>query len=138
MVQKSLLFLATFSDIFTNDNLVNKAFNTQLSIGCFPTLCVFLSSPLIDIQQQYFLDCGSIKSSYRWTTNLTKQLWNITHQLWKHRNDILHKSEQLSIISVKELLKSTIITEHELGLDDLPSLFSKYFHIPIRILLLKN
>ena len=70
-----------FSDIFTNDNLVNKAFNTQLSIGWFPTLCGFLSSPLIDIQQQYFLDCGSRKSSCRWATNLTKQLWNITHQL---------------------------------------------------------
>ena len=35
-------------------------------------------------------------------------------------------------------LKTTIITEHDLGLDDLPSFFSKYFKVPIRFLLLQN
>ena len=44
-----------------------------------------------------------------------------------------------SVTMVKsELLKTTIITEHNLGLEYLPSFFSKYFQIPVTFLLLQN
>ena len=107
-------------------------------MGWFATLCGFLSLSLIEIQQTYLSEIASKKSASRWATNLTKHLWDITHQLWTQRNDALHNSEQIEMLSGKATLRSSIVLEYNLGADDLPSVYSKYFHLPLRFLFKKK
>ena len=44
------------SELFTNDLIINRNLTKQLSLGWFSTLCGFLSSSLINIQQTYFTE----------------------------------------------------------------------------------
>ena len=42
------------------------------------------------------------------------------------------------MLSGQHTLRSSIAIEYELGVDDLPSIYSKYFHISLRLLLKKK
>ena len=70
--------------------------------------------------------------------NLIKQLWNIVFQLWTFRNNALHKSDKIHLLSSKELLKEAISSELVWRPLDLPHVFRGYFSHPTIILLLKS
>jgi len=45
-------------------------------------------------QDQIWQQLKSRKSSRRWMAEIIKKLWNIAWDMWEHRNNILHNSEQ--------------------------------------------
>ena len=126
------------SHLFSDCPKINSALQTQLNIGWYHLLCGFITNDLIDLQQCFFTDIGSLKSSTRWGINLTKQLWNIVHQMWLQRNDALHKEDSIQNMTRLIILKSSISQEHNQGLQDLPHIYSSYFHIPLPSLLKRS
>jgi Fe-S cluster biosynthesis and repair protein YggX len=48
-----------------------------------------------DIQAQYFQEIGKQNSGLRWTSALIQRILQMAWDQWKHRNAILHNSENL-------------------------------------------
>ena len=127
-----------YSRIFTNNEVHNSTFQSQLNIGWFNLLSSMIFTDFFAIQQNYLLDIESKKYCTRWTTILIHTIWNITHQLWLHRNKSIHNTKAIHALSILIFLNIFITTEYDLGLDELPSIYSSYFHAPLPILLSKS
>ena len=109
-----------------------------MNIGWYNLLCGFISNDLVDLQREYLVDIDSRISSNRWMSSLSIRVWNIVHQLWKHRTDTLHNSESIHVLSGLDQLKTFITTEIEIGLATLPTVYSSYYKIPFAQLLGKS
>ena len=126
-----------------NDNVTdstphNDAFQSQVDIGWYNLLSGFLSQDIVHLQQLHFNSIKSKKTGHTWGATLIKKLWNITHQLWIQRNDVLHNTDAINALSGIVPLKATITLEHALGPINLPGVYSSYFHIPLLSLLQKS
>ena len=117
---------------------MNTAISSQMNIDWYNLLCGFISNDLVDLQHDYLVDIDFRLSSTPCASNLSIALWNIVHQLWKHKNDTLHNSEYIHLLSELDQLKTTITTELEIGLDTLPVLYYSYVNIPLARLLGKS
>ena len=60
------------SSIFSDCSTVNSAIVSQLEIGWYYFLCGMLATELVDLQQSYYTQIGSKRSSNRWATNLLR------------------------------------------------------------------
>ena len=118
--------------------MANQALLPQINIGWYNTLCGFLSPSLIDLQSSHYKSISSTRSATRWATLLITSLWDIVHQLWNHRNDIIHSNNNIQLLSGINTLKDSIREEHARGDTQLPSVYSSYFHLPLSSLLSKN
>ena len=126
------------SAIFSDSTTINTALHSQLQVTWYFLLCGLLTEDIVSLQQSYFNDIDSKKSSSRWATNLIKKLWNIPHQLWLQRNEALHKKESIYKQSKLQILKTSITNEYNYGLANLPQIYSSYFNQPLRVLLKKS
>ena len=82
---------------------------------------------IVDQQHRYYLENNSYKTRNRWGIQLITKLCTIIQNHWIHRNLILHETEELAKLSGVEKLKSAILKEYELGLGELPSVYTSYF-----------
>ena len=123
---------------YSSDTLHNKAFLSQIKLGWYPFLCGYVSSDLIQAQTAFYLEIGSRRSGLRWGSNLTSQAWNITYQLWMNRNDALHDNNNIHILSGLDLLHTAIRQEFSAGLQNLPTVYRRYFTTPLPIILNKS
>ena len=71
----------------------------------------------------------------RWATNLSKQMWDILHQIWKHRCDKLHAIEEIARMSGLVPLRISIAKEYGLGIGEIPQVYSSFFHTPLQKIL---
>jgi len=90
------------------------------------------------MQQSHYTAIESRKLGSRWASHLIKKLWNITHQLWLHRNKALHNTDKIHELSGLPQLKLSISSEYITGLQQLPSVYSSYFYTPLPALLQKS
>ena len=125
------------SAIFSDDNTANCALRYQLNISWYYTLCGMITEQIILLQQTFYQEISSKRSAHRWATDLIKQLWHIMHALWLQRNEAFHKEDSIYKLSRVTILKTSITTEYNYGLDSLPQIYSSYFHLPLSILLNK-
>ena len=109
----------------------------QLHIGWYNLLCGFLSTHLVDAQQQHFLNIESKRSSTNWAATLISKLWNIIHKIWCQRNSALHETIAIHNISGLQTLIPSIEKEYALGYSGLPHTHSSYFHKPLTTILAK-
>ena len=126
------------TSIFTSDNNINSQLLSQLNLGWYNTLCGFLSPSLISLQQDYYTEISSQRSSLRWATNMTSKLWQVTYQIWCQRNDVLHSNNNIHLLSGLKDLKEGITFEYHLNLESLHPVYSSYFHLPLTTLLTKS
>ena len=126
------------SGIFTDNTAQNHSIQTQVTLGWYQLFCGFVTRELVDMQQMHYTIIESRKLGSRWASNLTKKLWNITYQLWIHRNKALHDTDQIHILSGLPQLKTAITADYTAGFQDLPSVYSSYFYIPLPALLKKT
>ena len=124
--------------IFTDEIKHNSVIQSQLNIGWFHLLYGIISEKLVCMQQFQYTDVSSRKSSSRWATNVTRKLWNITYQLWLHHSDALHNTKAIHALSGLVPLKWSTTAEYVPGKDNLPSVYSFYFHMPLHNLLSKS
>jgi hypothetical protein len=68
-------------------------FQSQTAIG-WNLLEGWLSASWADIQQEYLSSIRSRRSGRRWLIALIKKLWDVSWDLWDHRNGIVHRSAQ--------------------------------------------
>ena len=117
---------------------IQLAFNSQISIGWYNFLCGFISTSIVNVQQDYFVHIGSRKSGSRWAASLIIQLWKLIHQIWCHRNTIIHETNKIHSLSGLTPLQQSISIEYEKGYDQFPTSYSSYFHHPLSFILSKH
>ena len=126
---------------FGIDSLVHpdlyNAFRTQVLIGWEALLFGFVCTGIIEHQQIHYNTLGSRKTGNRWGVQLISRLWTIIQSHWNHRNATLHETETLARLSGLEELKSAVCKEYDLGLGDLPSVYTSYFLPPLAFILQK-
>ena len=47
--------------------------------------------------------------------------------MWVHRNNVLHETDAINLVSGKEHLIEAVFLEHLQGLDNLPHVYAPYF-----------
>jgi len=124
--------------IYTDEHEINEAITSQLNITWFHFLSGFISHHIIKIQSLHYTAQGSRRSANSWASSLIKKLWNIVHQIWLHRNANLHDSDTINTLSGKDSLLESVTTEYTLGYNDLPHVYSSFFHLPLSSLLQKS
>ena len=78
---------------------------------------------------------GMRKTGNRWGAQLVNRMWTIIQSHWIHRNQCLHETEALARLSGVEDLKAAIANEYELGLGELPLVYTSYFLPPLAFIL---
>ena len=78
-------------------------------------------------QEDYYRWLGIRRTGERWVSEVIKKLWNISWDLWQDRNDILHKTSRVAILSGEASLDSAINEEYQLGNDELPKAVQNSF-----------
>ncbi len=68
--------------------------NSKILVLCFMWL-PWLAREWTKAQQAYYKISKSLRSGRRWTIELIKKLWDVTRDLWEHRNNILHKTQNV-------------------------------------------
>jgi hypothetical protein len=53
----------------------------------------FVSIEWREIQHQYYVFLKSRRTRCRWVVELLKKLWDVSWELWEHRNSALHEAE---------------------------------------------
>ena len=131
-------FLTKEYDIGHNTEAhIKMVYRTQVLLGWESLLHGFLSTKLIQCQLQYYTALESRKLGTRWGINLTIKLWQMLQKLWIHRNNALHETEAIDILSGKEHLIEAVFLDHLQGLDNLPTAYAPYFVITLDDLLKK-
>lgn len=128
----------TPSYFHSSDPIIQTAYSSQTTLGWYTFLNGYISKELIQAQSSYYLELGSRKSAARWGANLITQCWNILFHLWEDRNQAPHNTTQIHLLSGFSILKEAVHFEHSTGLSDLPSVYRRYFSIPLPILLTKS
>ena len=119
----------------TGDPILQIEFRRQTLIGWEALLNGFIVKGLIEYQQQYYKTLGMRKTGNRWGAQLVNRMWTIIQSHWIHRNQCLHETEALARLSGVDDLKTAIAREYELGLGELPSVYTSYFIPPLAFIL---
>ena len=126
------------SPIFSHNVKEDNAFKNQLKVGWYYFLCGMITSDIIDLQQSHYTNIESMKLGSRWAINFTQRLWQIIHKIWKHRCNVLFENNRVDDLSGLPQLLTSITTEYGLGKEQLPHVYSSFFHIPLDALLKKE
>ena len=121
----------------TVDHDMLLAFKIQINLGWESFLLGMVAKQIIQQQQSYYSSIQSRKTGTRWGIRLIGKLWLFIQQLWIHRNNILHETTSIDMLSGKEQLSEAISSEYIQGLQDLPHVYASYFLIPLHLLLMK-
>ena len=65
-------------------------------------------SDIITYQQEYFDTNHQERNITSWTKTTYKPGWNLIMDIWTHRNEVLHKSENIDILNRKDILEEAI------------------------------
>jgi hypothetical protein len=90
---------------------LRKALEAQNDIGWDAALEGRWSMLWIDIQQRHFTQIKKRRSGKRWLTAIIKRMWDISWDLWQHRND-----EQVLRNNEERKKKNAVNIRYEYGL----------------------
>jgi len=99
----------------------------QQEIGWMNFLAGFLSTKMVEKQQQYYRSKGSRKGGHTWAGKIILQGWHIIQTLWLGRNEVLHKKKKISEISGEVLLDIEIEIEYDKGHEGIPLIYHKWW-----------
>ena len=100
------------------------SFRSQLRLRWEYILLRLITKKMIHQQQLHYSSIQSRKLGTRWGIRLTGKLWLIIQQLWIYRNNVLHNTSSIDILSGKEQLSTAISSEYKQGLKDLPHVYA--------------
>jgi hypothetical protein len=61
-----------------------------------------------EIQQEYYVELGKRNTGERWVRLLIHKLWKTAWYQWDHRNDALHRQENLVSQAEADMMNSQI------------------------------
>jgi hypothetical protein len=100
----------------------------QNTIGWMNFLSWFISQCLITKQELYYRSIGSQKGGHTWAGKLILQGWNLVHNMWIGRNEVMHTKDIINEISGETLLDIEVEREYDKGCGDLPQTAHKWFN----------
>jgi hypothetical protein len=74
---------------------LEAAVQEQIRIGWHRFYEGWLSKQWMILQQRHYTTVKSTKSGRRWATALIQNMWDTAWDLWEHRNEVLHRKENL-------------------------------------------
>ena len=74
----------------TTSAAVSEAIEEQDSIGWWNFLLGRVSRKFAEVQSEHFKSIQSRRTGRPWLTGLIRQVWDLSFQMWEHRNNILH------------------------------------------------
>ena len=104
--------------------LVSNAIDAQLELGLDCFLCGILAKQWRIAQQNHLQETGSRRCEKKWAADLTLKLIDIIHDMWTHRNDILHNNDN----TVRDLEHSELDDRIESIFNDLPPTLRMFSH----------
>ena len=105
----------------------------QDSIGWQSFFEGFLAIEWELLLDRHFDSINSRRSGRRWCAGLIHQLWLLIHDLWVHRNTILHDIVPATTQIALAQLHASISNQYNQGLNGLsPTHFRSYFSRPLR------
>ena len=75
--------------------LIVTAIKKQMGLGKDAYPCGLLCVQWKHAQQEYFCQVGSRKCEHKWAATLATKLIELTNDMWKHRNNILHNKDNI-------------------------------------------
>ena len=114
---------------------LSDAQQSQSSIGWETVLRGFISTKWSATQNLHFQHLQSKKTGKRWVTELIKKLWQVSWDMWRFRNGILHHQSNATPTNFTFLLTSSILSEINHGHRLLPISCSYLFAKPAAELL---
>ena len=108
---------------------VRSTYISQARLGWDSFLSGLLSTQWSSLQDGYYQSLGSRKLGSKWSSDLSKRLWQAVYAMWEHRNSVLHQTAKISEFSGRAELETACILELTLGPALLPVLFHPYFEI---------
>ena len=114
------------------DPTIQTAVRDQLQLGRRSFIEGMLSTSW-QIAQQTILDSqgNTRRSAHRWTATLTTKLWNLTHQMWNHRNHALHHTDEAHSAIFAETTKKQIQELYKHKSPTMPSMDLHLFRRPL-------
>jgi len=84
-----------YTTSFPNDTLIRVALAQQFDIGWNLFLEGWISIEWETAQQSHYSSLHSLRMGRKWITHLIRHCWKIAWDLWEHRNDTLHRQENI-------------------------------------------
>jgi len=122
----------------TQETNEDAASTKQAWIGWNGLLDGWLSLEWRYQQEAYWVQWRRRKSSKRWTAELIKKLWNISWDMWDHRNEALHHSQNARADILESRVNDQITALYQQGLQAIPRDSFAFFKTPLKILLTKT
>ena len=94
-----------------------EAFRIQDLIGWYPFLQGFWATQWESVQARYLQSLEVKTTIRRWLSAVLRRLWQISWDMWDHRNNILHDNE-LGALTIQ--LDHDITTQFNIGATTLP------------------
>jgi hypothetical protein len=100
--------------------LLPQALQEQHSIGWFPFVEGLISTKWRKAQALHYSSIDTRRTSHQWSRRLIQLLHTLTDNLWQHRNEVKHVTEQPRQKRMRLELKQEIIKEFMTGPAGLP------------------
>ena len=103
------------------DEKLKHAILTQRTIGWKVFLEGLVTVDIINYQKEFHQRNTPDRKFTTWIKRVYNAGWNLIHDMWTHRNEVLHKPENIDLLNGKEILDKVITKELELGIGELPT-----------------
>ena len=104
---------------------------SQNSIGWYPFLMGHVSNHWKSVQQAYYSWLGRRRTGKKWVRLLIVQLFNVSWDMWEHRNAIKHNTLTAAKLREIQSLDDTIRDEYSIGTTDLSPRDQKWLSLPL-------
>ena len=72
---------------------------------------------------------GSRKQGQKWSSDLSKKLWEAVYSMWEHRNSVMHRTGKITDFSGGKELQAACLAEFKLGRRALSDIYHPYLDI---------
>ena len=123
---------STYHDQFTSkewDKSIKPAFFSQARLGWDSFLSGILSTEWAVMQERHYQSLGSRRQGMKWSSDLSKRLWEAVYSMWEHRNSVMHRTGKLNEFSGGKELHAACIHELSLGFTNLDEIYHPYIDV---------
>jgi hypothetical protein len=122
---------APFSPIQTDLPNLLEAIEAQDRIGWLAFFEGCIAVEWAGVQDVHFLWLGRRNTGKRWATSLVVKLWEVTWDLWDHRNQIKSNTTAAQDLAHRDAIMLAISSEYAFGRSGLPRGDWRLFKRPI-------
>jgi hypothetical protein len=119
------------SQVHTNLPGLFQAIAVQDQIGWLAFFEGCIATEWAGVQEAHYLWLGRRNTGKRWATSLVVKLWEVTWDLWNHRNQAKFDLETAQDIARRESILAAVRSEYSVGRSSLPRRDWRHFQCPL-------